>query len=708
MNLLEDKWLSVIRRNGEQEKLAGLWQIAEGVASDNPIVDIVSPRADFKGALYQLFIGLVQTTFAPENDDAWENYWRMPPTADALKSAFLTVSPAFVLDTDKPAFMQDYNLLDNKQTTDIASLLIDTSGGGTFFIKEGNTQSISPYWAGVALFTLQINAPSGGSGHRTSLRGGGPVTTLVLPDETAQAASLWHKLWLNILTQKEAGELTGNPELTEWDAIFPWLAPTRTSEVDAKTLTTSPRDGHPYQMYWAMPRRIRLDFSDTAAGECDISHESCETLIARYRTKNLGVNYSSAWQHPLTPYVMVPEKDPYSVKAQIGGFGYRHWLGMVLGDEKKYKCAAKVVSCYLNNRRGKMASDYQPRLWVFGYDTDNMKARCWYETLMPIVSISPECRLGKQALIGQMLDAATRAAADIRSTLKQAWFSKPKEVKGEISFTDTQFWQLTEMDFYCLLAELINHCDDEQRVAALFKKWLQILHKKALAIFDHWALSNNNEDNDLKRVVNARNQLEKWLNNEGRNIGMSDENKEEATEKVRYNVLWREQEQRALLSWWQNRKQANEDDWARLRRCEKPADVLLEPAFYELQQLFPKIPPLTLAAIAGLLASIKTLSQVNFPRQLGQQKERSGKAIFSEPRFQQLLDSRTLDELYENLRHAVMHLNHTANILSLADGILHWAQEQHDKSQVNESPERRFQFIWAKAYFSQVLVYSKQ
>ena len=199
---------------------------------------------------------------------------------------------------------------------------------------------------------------------------------------------------------------------------------------------------------------------------------------------------------------------------------------------------------------------------------------------------------------------------------------------------------------------------------------------------------------------------------------MSDENKEVKTEKVRYSVLWREQEQQALLNWWQaleetklpnGKTKSNRGERAKLRRCEKPEDILLQSSFYELQQQFPKTPTLALAAVAGLLAHIKPPSELklSFPKQLGQQKEQSGKAVFSELRFQQLLASRDIDELYENLRRAIMQLNRTANILSLADGVLHWAQEQRDKNQFDERPERRFQFAWAKAYFSEVLTYSK-
>ena len=515
MNLLEDKWLTVLRRDGDTHKIKGLWQITEDIDSDNPIVDIVAPRADFKGALYQFFIGLIQTTFAPKNEDKWKDFWHTPPTPEQLKQAFLNVKDAFFIGTDKPAFMQDFELLSDRQSVNITSLLIDTSGGGTFFIKEGNTNKLSPYWASIALFTLQINAPSGGSGHRTSLRGGGPLTTLVLPNETDQTASLWKKLWLNILTQQEVIELNCNTELTELSAIFPWLSQTRTSEVGSKTFKTEPTQAHPYQMYWGMPRRIRLDFVATEEGNCEISHEPSEQLISHYRTKNLGVNYSSLWLHPLTPYVIDPEskKEPYSIKPQVGGFSYRHWLGLVLDEEgKNHKKSAQIVQVYLKSRQEIMGWDYQPRLWLFGYDMDNMKARCWYETTMPIFPFLQDKKKFLQDHVGKMINAASEVALDIRSTLKQAWFEKPElATKGDLSFTDAQFWQVTEADFYRLLEKLIKHGDTEKQVSELFEEWKQLLRRQAVTIFDHWALSSSNEDGDMKRVVKAREQLEKWL-----------------------------------------------------------------------------------------------------------------------------------------------------------------------------------------------------
>lgn len=187
---------------------------------------------------------------------------------------------------------------------------------------------------------------------------------------------------------------------------------------------------------------------------------------------------------------------------------------------------------------------------------------------------------------------------------------------------------------------------------------------------------------------------------------MSDENKEQKTDKVYYNALWSEHDQKAIMDWWQSLEN-DRGGRAKLRRCEKPEAILLQPGFYELQQKCPKFPTLALAASAGLLAHINQSSDLSFPKQLAQQKDHSGKPVFSELRFQQLLASHDIDELYDNLRRAIVQNNRTANILSLADGVLHWYKEQQDKNQFDERPERRFQFSWAKAYFSEVLTYSK-
>ena len=70
---------------------------------------------------------------------------------------------------------------------------------GRLLVKRGGAPVLSRAAAAMALFTLQTYAPSGGAGHRTGFRGGGPLTTLALPGPPpGEPPTLWHLLWANV------------------------------------------------------------------------------------------------------------------------------------------------------------------------------------------------------------------------------------------------------------------------------------------------------------------------------------------------------------------------------------------------------------------------------------------------------------------------------------------------------------------------------
>ena len=225
MNLITDPWIPVIRKDSTPDTIMP-WQIAE---VENPVIEINAPRPDFHGALYQFLIVLLQTCFAPEDEDEWEEYWKRFPLPDELRDAFGKVEDAFKLDNpDGPAFMQDYDLPDGEPKK-IAELLIEAPGGKTLkdnldhFIKRDQINCLCSACTAAALFTLQTNAPSGGSGHRVGLRGGGPLTTLIMSATTDD--SLWKKFWLNVLNQEE---IAGTEPMES--SVMPWLGTTRLSE----------------------------------------------------------------------------------------------------------------------------------------------------------------------------------------------------------------------------------------------------------------------------------------------------------------------------------------------------------------------------------------------------------------------------------------------------------------------------------------------
>ena len=264
-NLIDERWLPVQRRSGAVERIPP-WRITDRIAED-PCVAFAWPRPDFNGAAHELLIGLLSTAAAPEDDDEWDEWWYEPPSPKVLKRRFSAVAHVFDLDGPGPRFLQDLDPLKDAEDKEVAALLIDTPGAQTLrnnadlFVKRGAAPALSRGAAAITLYTMQSYAPSGGAGHRTSLRGGGPMTTLVIAEHPRFGNTLWGRLWPNVESREQIDERAIDARSDEDHArIFPWLTPTRTSNRKTGGKGTTPADIHPLQVYWGMPRRIRLNF----------------------------------------------------------------------------------------------------------------------------------------------------------------------------------------------------------------------------------------------------------------------------------------------------------------------------------------------------------------------------------------------------------------------------------------------------------------
>jgi CRISPR system Cascade subunit CasA len=511
VNLLKDPWIRVRRGSGQVDTIAPVQLTSD---SGSSAVEILAPRADFRGALYQFLIGLLQTALAPQSLREWQKLWEVPPGAAALQEAFSPYAHAFEFDTEGPAFMQDFDL-PQSEPVGISALLIDAPGEKTIsdnkdhFVHRGGVRQVCYDCAATALFTLQINAPSGGAGHRVSVRGGGPLTTLLLPEDPQ--TSLWRKIWLNILPI----DALNYPETTHLADVLPWVAPARASGPGGAGDTT-PEAVHPLQAYWSVPRRIRLHFEPTAAGVCDLCGDQAQKLVQRYTTRNYGVNYTGAWLHPLTPYNYDPEgkKPPLSIKGQRGGIGYRHWLGLTLGNEDRMPDAASVVHHHQQRMERLAESDRHVRLWCFGYDLDNMKARCWYDTVLPVYLFAEVERTDRfMRATAHLLRVAEESARLLHSCVKQAWFTRPGDAGSEPAIPQS-FWQRSEAAFYQVLGNMaqLELAEDEDRdLIPIYKQWLKEVSKVTIELFDQWVLAAPIEGMDISRVVRARTDLLRML-----------------------------------------------------------------------------------------------------------------------------------------------------------------------------------------------------
>jgi len=415
--------------------------------------------------------------------------------------------------------MQDYEKMPDakKNRNSVSSLLIEMPGVNTVkenkdhFIKRGGIQALCDSCAATALFTLQTNAPAGGAGNRVGLRGGGPLTTLLRPRKIDSL--LWDKLWVNILTQERFA-----PSLQTADPrVFPWMATTRYSDQNGGK--TFPEDMHLLHPYWGMPRRIWLIEKEAEEQRCGICGMKTPVIVEQYVAIKHGFDYGDTWIHPLTPYSFDAnkEKPPLSIKGQKGGLSYKNWLGIALNRVQEGNCCANIVKDYFQKVQ-ETEIDSHAGIWCFGYDMDNMKARCWYEHEFPLFALDETSLDRFRPMVENLLEMSTQGLKLLKSQIKSAWFSRPGDAKGDLTMIDATFLDRTEHLFHELVATL-SMVDFTRRGTlpeelAVYEQWVGFLRKNMVDIFDSMALAGETDGLDMKRVIMARHGLLKRMRSE--------------------------------------------------------------------------------------------------------------------------------------------------------------------------------------------------
>ena len=510
-NLIHREWLPVQRRSGAVDHIAPS-RITERIGED-PVVAFAWPRPDFNGAAHEFLVGLLSTAAAPSDDDEWAEWWSDPPAPQILEERFAAVAPAFDLDGPGPRFLQDLDPLEEAEEKGIAALLIDAPGAQTLrnnadhFVKRGGATTLCRAAAAMALYTLSAYAPSGGAGHRTSLRGGGPMTTLVVATHGTHDATLWGRLWPNVETKEQIGWRAADAQARDdLSAIFPWLVPTRTSNPKDGGRPTTPEDVHPLHVYWGMPRRIRLSFEDARGRRCDLTGAEDTVFVENYRTRNYGADYSEGFEHPLTPYYrQKPGTAKLPVHPRPGGISYRLWPGLVVPSSDGLRDPAQVVRQW--HERGRHTGE--TRFAAFGYDMDNMKARAWIEGEMPLWRFSDD---ETRNLLPMFIDRVTAAAGTVARLLtgavKSALNNRPSDASGDYGFVAERFYRETEGVFYTALRQALQSIGDnpdaDDPTVQARKNWAPVLERAALRLFDEYAPADGLEGRDMHRHVKAR------------------------------------------------------------------------------------------------------------------------------------------------------------------------------------------------------------
>lgn len=518
-DLRDAHWLPFRRASGRVDWGSPAF-LVEGLLTDDPIVALATPRPDFDGALLEFLIGLLSAALAPADETEWAERWNAPPTCDELWGAFAKLPPAFDLEGngDGPRAFQDLTTHDFTETgaSSVAQLLIDSPGeqgirqNKDLFVKRDRVARLSRSAGAMAVITLQTYAPAGGAGNRTSLRGGGPLTTLVDPRPSfadARYAGLWYMIWANVETidQREA-RVVGNPGADARDA-FPWLDVTRQSNPKDGGKATTPADVDPLQAYFGLPRRLRLDFGP--CGPCDLTGRHDDCTVTGFRQRPWGVQYLG-WQHPLSPYYET--KDGWlPLHGQSEGISWRDWLGLVVADGAPGRRPAQTVTHFLRTR-GPAVGCRRPSIVAFGYDMENMKARGWIDARLPaLVASDADAHDRMVALVRRLTEGTALAASGLLYAVKNAMFGDA-DVSGDLSHVKQALWNATESSFH----EALDAIADGRLTKDAVPAYRRTLERHTLSVFDRAAGTEATAPDAMRRLVGARYSLSMQLTGKGK------------------------------------------------------------------------------------------------------------------------------------------------------------------------------------------------
>ena len=499
LNLLLDSWIPVIR-DGE------IVTIRPDQITDTKISALAWPRADFNLACLELLIGLISMADPPK--DEADRFVRLIQPNKLLRDLLTPFAGFFELAGNGPRFLQDLEAFEQEPKPSIKSvdmLFIDSAGGSSssknadLMVKRDRFSSLPAAQAAMALYTLQAFAPAGGAGNRTSMRGGGPMTTLVQPVDGSSKPSLWRLILANVLPGKPL-------ELDAAEQALPWLRPTRTSE---NNQLTTLEDSHPLEAFFGMPRRLRLVFDADA--------------VTGVVQKRYGTNYH-AWAHPLTPYYR-QKKDAVEwlpVHPKAGRLSYRNWLGVIVafgGDGAETRRSAETVRRFSNHAR---APDFE--ILAGGWAMDNMKPTDFSLHEYPGFKNLAVAELDR---VYALVDAAAAATFRLRNALKDVW-------KIDQSFTTAvdsiieSFFAETESAFVQAVNQIIENDGPDVE-----NSWGKLLKRTALKKFDDRILGGL-ADNNMKGIggrVQARRKLFFTLEKElSKRLELLDSGTQEASE----------------------------------------------------------------------------------------------------------------------------------------------------------------------------------
>jgi CRISPR system Cascade subunit CasA len=454
MNLIETPWL--LTEVGELSPLDALRQASR----------FTWQRPDWNATSFCFLHALVQTAVVlvpgrcPDRD-VWNQYRDAAPMELA---DWLTFDLG-----DRPWECVERSTRE-AETVPVAALLADSPGENTIKQakdisrwKEEVPKALSASEAAIALMSDNLWGTRIGSGHRQGARGEQSLTTLLEP--TSPDATLWQRVWLNVLPADEWTDLVARSDEPPAPFAFPWQQPLPTRDQAVTPLTH-----HSLAILWQMPRRWYAVRG--ADGEVESLH----------RIKN-GRNYDG-WElrHPLTPYWQGKDGNWFAAKVRPHT-GFQDWAAITLGHRAKSKPAA-AVTAFLNATSGIEALRLRCCGWALG---DAGDAGVWVEHAVPFYAKTEE----QVAALEQAVFAVEHQLSKLEIAIDAIGKTEMKAnlIKG-LKRRAGDFYTVVEPAFFARAAT-----DD-------WAEWPELLRKQARRLF--WELIDDSRVDLLSASKAAR------------------------------------------------------------------------------------------------------------------------------------------------------------------------------------------------------------
>jgi CRISPR system Cascade subunit CasA len=293
MDLLTADWIPVQHQN--QFKQISLETLLTEQAEQAEFT-ISLPRDDMELACLQLLICLTQVLFTPKDKKELFSRLKTPLTIEQYQAAIADKIDWFELDHPTQPFMQ-VREVKAKEFTDMAKLFAGLdSKSSCCFMNEPNLASyLCPSCAVIGIFNQASNTPSFGGGFKSSLRGGTPITTLVLSEHLNDLRhTIWdlrHTIWSNVLSEDTL------MNIMTWYAKTKEQAPVWVEPIKAGAKIHASETGLLRGLFW-QPTHIELVKGQR--GQCSCCGIEDERYSG-FNKEKFVYNFIGTFPHPHAP-----------------------------------------------------------------------------------------------------------------------------------------------------------------------------------------------------------------------------------------------------------------------------------------------------------------------------------------------------------------------------------------------------------------------